>query len=165
MTLLHKNINKQSNKVNKSLLSELPYFSYSDLISAHGQFNNTLKFSLPTKKYLDRLPSYYDLDLFTLNTFLDRSSDSNNRYSNTRCKYFSPHSFCDQKNKFATSLSPGSNISFIHTNIRSLKSNLENFQTHLLDELDFHFNIIGVTETRINSSTENCILMSDFNTK
>ena len=47
----------------------------------------------------------------------------------------------------------------MHTNIRSLKRNLENFQTHLLDELDFHFNIIGVTETRINSSTENL----DFN--
>ena len=55
---------------------------------------------------------------------------------------------------------PDSNISFMHTNIRSLKRNLENFQTHLLDELDFHFNIIGVTETRINSSTENLI---DFN--
>ena len=47
----------------------------------------------------------------------------------------------------------------MHTNIRSLKRNLENFQTHLLDELDFHFNIIGLTETRINSSTENL----DFN--
>ena len=54
---------------------------------------------------------------------------------------------------------PDSNISFIHTNIRSLKRNLENFQTHLLDELDFHFSIIGVTETRINSSSENL----DFN--
>ena len=34
----------------------------------------------------------------------------------------------------------------------SLKSNLENLQTHLLNELDFHFNIIGVTETRITNS-------------
>ena len=159
MLLLHKNINKHSTKVNKTLLSELPYFNYSDLISAHGQFNNSLSSSLPTKKYLDRLPSYYDLDLFTLNTFLDRSSNSNTYYSNTRCKYFSPHSFCDQKSKFATNPYPDSNISFMHTNIRSLKRNLENFQTHLLDELDFHFNIIGVTETRINSSTENL----DFN--
>ena len=62
-------IYKQSTKVNKTLLSALPYFNYSDLISAHGQFNNSLSSSLPTKKYLDRLPSYYDLDLFTLNTF------------------------------------------------------------------------------------------------
>ena len=159
MLTLHNNINKQSTKVNKTLLSELPYFNFSDLISAHGQFNNTLSSSLPTKKYLDRLPSYYDLDLFTLNTFLDRSSDSNTYYSNIRCKYFSPHSFCDQKSKIATNPCPDSNISFLHTNIRSLKRNLENFQTHLLDELDFHFSIIGVTETRINSSTENL----DFN--
>ena len=131
MLILHKNINKQSIKVNKTLLSEPPYFNYSDLTSAHGQFNNTLSSSLPTKKYLDRLPSYYDLDLFTLNTFLDRSSDSNTYYSNIRCKYFSLHSFCDQKSKIATNPCPDSNISFIHTNIRSQKGNLENFQTHL----------------------------------
>ena len=97
MTLLHKIFNKQSTKVNKTLLSELQYYNYSDLISAHGQFNNILSSSLPTKKYLDRLPSYYDLDLFTLNIFLDRNSDSNTHYSNTRCKYFSPHSFLNKK--------------------------------------------------------------------
>ena len=151
MTLLHKIFNKQSTKLNKTLLSELPYYNYSDLISAHGQFNNILSSSLPTKKYLDRLPSYYDLDLFTLNIFLDRNSDYNTHYSNTRCKYFSPHSFFEQKRKFANNACPDSNISFIHTNIRSLK--------RLLDELDFHFNIIGLTETRINSSSENL----DFN--
>ena len=110
MSLLHKNINKQSTKVNKTLLSELPYFNYSDLISAHGQFNNILNSSLPTKKYLDRLPSYYDLDLFTLNTFLDRSSDPNIHYSIARCKYYSPHSFCNQKSKFVTNSYPDSNI-------------------------------------------------------
>ena len=120
MLLLHKNINKQLSKVNKTLLSELPYFNYSDLISAHGQFNNSLSSSLPTKKYLDRLPSYYDLDLFTLNTFLDRSSDSNTYYSNTRCKYFSPHSFCDKKSKFATNPYPDSNISMLESGITYL---------------------------------------------
>ena len=31
-----------------------------------------------------------------------------------------------------------------------MRRNLENFQTHLLDELNYHFNIIGITETRIN---------------
>ena len=43
-------------------------------------------------------------------------------------------------------------FSLIHTNIRSLKSNLENFQTHLLDKLDFPFSIIGVTETQITNA-------------
>ena len=41
-----------------------------------------------------------------------------------------------------------SSFSFFHTNIRSLKRNLENFQTHLLDELTFRFNILGITETK-----------------
>ena len=52
MPLLHKIINKQSVKVNKLLLSELLYFNYSDLISTHGQFNNILSSSLPTKNIL-----------------------------------------------------------------------------------------------------------------
>ena len=38
------------------------------------------------------------------------------------------------------------------------KSNLENLQTHLLNDLDCHFNIIGVTETRITNSS-----LIDFN--
>ena len=130
MTLLHKIFNKQSTKVNKTLLSELPYYNYSDLISAHGQFNNILSSSLPTKKYLDHLPSYYDLDLFTLNIFLDRNSDSNTHYSNTRCKYFSPHSFFEQKRKFANNACPDSNISlesgiaYLVNFIKCLKRNL-----------------------------------------
>ena len=46
-----------------------------------------------------------------------------------------------------------------HTNIRSLRRNLENFQRHLLEELDFSFNIIGITETRIKNKFANL----DFN--
>ena len=58
-------------------------------------------------------------------------------------------------------MSSYSNFSFslFHTNIRSLKRNLENFQTHLLDELTFRFNILGITETRIKSTCDNL----DFN--
>ena len=40
-------------------------------------------------------------------------------------------------------------VSLIHNNIRSLKRNFEDFQTHLLNELDFPFSIIGVTVTKI----------------
>ena len=36
-----------------------------------------------------------------------------------------------------------------HANVRSLKRNFENLQTHLLNELEYSFNIIGITETRI----------------
>lgn len=47
-----------------------------------------------------------------------------------------------------------SSLSLFHNNIRSLKRNLENLQVQLLDELDYHFNIIGVTETKITNSTQ-----------
>ena len=52
-----------------------------------------------------------------------------------------------------------STISFFHTNIRSLKRNLENFETHPLDELTFRFNILGITESRIKNACDN----RDFN--
>ena len=39
-------------------------------------------------------------------------------------------------------------------NIRSLKRNLECFQTHLLGELDFRFSLIALTETRITDAKE-----------
>ena len=38
--------------------------------------------------------------------------------------------------------------------MRSLRRNLENFQTHLLDELDHDFSVIGVTETKITNMTK-----------
>ena len=57
-------------KVNKVLLLELPFYSR-ELIPSHGQFHNNLDACLPTKIYLDRLPSFHHLDLFTLNSFLD----------------------------------------------------------------------------------------------
>jgi hypothetical protein len=37
----------------------------------------------------------------------------------------------------------------LHNNVRSLKRNLENLQTHLLQELTFNFSVIGITETKI----------------
>lgn len=48
-------------------------------------------------------------------------------------------------------------FSVFHNNVVSLNQNLENLQTHLLYELDFHFNVIGVTETKItNSNLHTC---------
>ena len=39
-----------------------------------------------------------------------------------------------------------------------MNRNLENLQTHLLQELNFHFNIIGVSETKItNVNSQFCV--------
>ena len=45
-----------------------------------------------------------------------------------------------------------SSFSVFHNNVVSLNRNLENLQTQLLHEADFHFNVIGVTETKITNS-------------
>ena len=48
-------------------------------------------------------------------------------------------------------------FSVFHNIVVSINRNLENFQTHILYELDFHFNIIGVTETKItNVNSQMC---------
>ena len=74
---------------NKALFRELPYYSY-DIISSPGQFNNGLNTNLPTKKYLDGLPSFKDLDLFALNGFLlDKNSNFNTFSPAISCKYYS----------------------------------------------------------------------------
>lgn len=46
-------------------------------------------------------------------------------------------------------------FSLFDTNIRSLRRNLENFKTQLLEDLDFYFSIIGITETRIKNEYAN----------
>ena len=44
-----------------------------------------------------------------------------------------------------------------YNNVVSLNRNLENLQTHILHELDFHLNIIRVTETKVtNANSQMC---------
>ena len=139
-------------KLNKAVLRELPYFGQ-NLAYSHGIFNNLMpNITLPSKKYLDRLPSLYDIDLFSLNA--ENENNINTEFtaiSPIRCSYYSPHSFSLLKNKFSEQ-SFRCQLSLFHYNVCGLRSNLENLQTHLLNELDFHFNITGVTEIRIWNS-------------
>ena len=71
-----------------------------------------------------------------------------------RSRYFSPHSL-KQFTHYLTQDQTESSLSIFHNNIRSLNRNHENLVTHYLQELGIHFNIIGVTETKITNSNEN----------
>ena len=137
---------KQCAIENKTLLAQLPYYNGKVLTSAHPQFNSLIDDNRPSRKLLDSLSSLYDLSVFQLNS-LDKHIDPDiNLASNKiRSKYYSPHSFA----QFIDSKQLQSKISFLHTNIRSLKKNFEEFQHHVLSEMSFRFTIIGVTETRI----------------
>ena len=74
-----------------------------------------------------------------------------------RCKYYSPNSFNQLKSERCQRSDPKT-FSLIQNNTRSLNRNFEDFQTHLLNELDFPFSIIGVTETNIRNAD-----FADFN--
>ena len=97
----------------KSLFRELPYVSVSGIVSYHGQFNNVINNSLPTKKYLDKLSSLYDLDLFSLNIQNGLHPNSDLFYENIKSHYYSPCSFNLLKNKLPRN---ESNFSLLHNN-------------------------------------------------
>ena len=149
---------KVAEKSARSTLKELPFFNYrGNLIQIHGQFNNSLSTFCTTKRDLEKLTCLYDLDLFTLNTFLDCNLNPDSQsIVRIPSRYYSPHSFRQMKTKLSKA-EIDTSFSVFHNNVVSLNRNLENLQTHILHELDFHFNIIGVSETKItNANSELC---------
>ena len=146
----------QNSRDTLSLLRELPYFGL-NVNLAHGQFNNCSPSHLPAKKYLKKPSSIYDLNLFKLNALEDTNSGDSLYNHRIHSRYYSPYSFYKCKSELPSRVSDSS-FSLLHNNIRSLKQNLENFQVRLLDELNFEFNITGVSETKTISGKE-----MDFN--
>ena len=135
-----------THKTVKSILKELPNHGV-NILNCHGQFNNLLSDALPTKKYLEKLSSIHDLDLFTLNVQAAINPDSNLFNQCIQSHYYTPCSFSILNKQLS---SPNkSNFSVFHNNVRSLRSNLENLQIHLLDELKYGFSVIGISETKI----------------
>ena len=43
-------------------------------------------------------------------------------------------------------------FSLFHNNVRSLKRNVDSLETHLLNELEYHFSVTGITETKLTNS-------------
>ena len=65
----------------------------------------------------------------------------------TKSRYFSPYAFRQAKSK------PANNrFSVFDNNITSLNQNLENLQTHILEEIDFLFDLIAISETKIRGT-------------
>jgi len=140
-------------KLRKSLLQQLPYYGM-NFIATHGQFNNLIESILPSKNLLSNLPSLCDLNLFALNSAqANINPNANLDFNCIRSNYYSPHSFNRVKHQVNIE-NPNCCFSVIHNNLRSLQRNLENFQTHLLNEIDFDFDLIGISETKITNTNE-----------
>ena len=131
----------------------LPYYSYSGcLAEIHGQFNSSVSTTCKPKKELEKLTSLDDLDLLSLNTTLDYNLNPVDYSSNKiTSRYFSPHSLKEMKTKLSKDKA-ASSFSVFHNNVVSLNRNLDNLATQLWEEVDFHFNVIGVTETKITNA-------------
>ena len=107
--------------------------------------------SLPTKKYLQKLHSIYDLDIFSLNSNIssDINPDIQSYCNEVRANYYSPNSF----KKSSNSTFNNTSLSLLHNNIRSFCANLENFEDHPLNELNHCFDILGISETKSTNSS------------
>ena len=68
--------------------------------------------------------------------------------SKIRSRYYSPHSF-SVKFENTTNRDVVSDFSILHTNIGSLRKNIEHFQCHVVSEVKHNFTVLGVTETRL----------------
>ena len=122
----------KTQKLNKSLLKELPYFNLTSCLpSLHGQFNNIFLGNLPSNRDVESLPSLYDLDIFSLNTNLDHVYNPNLKLSSQRLQsgYYSSHSFKQVCSTFAKQHAKSS-FTIFHNNIRRIHRNLENLVTH-----------------------------------
>ena len=132
------------------LKSRLPYYNFrGDLVQLHGQFNNSVLASKTTRNNLHKLTSLYDLSLFNLNTNLGVNFDPYENLSTNqfRSRYsVFPHSFAKMQSRLSKN-ERLSSFSIIHNNVLSINKNLENLQTQILEELEFHFDIIGISDT------------------
>jgi hypothetical protein len=144
----------RSAQLTNLLLKELPFYNIN--VTYESSFNNSITTNLPTLKDLDKYPSMRDLGLFNLNTDSDATADINSNYGISQSQYYSPHKFTSLKSQINSNID--ASFSLLHNNVRSLRRNLENFQTHLLQQLDYNFSVIGISETKIRDDT-----FSDFN--
>ena len=71
--------------------------------------------------------SIHDLDLFSLNVNSITDTDYNALFGTICCKYYSPSTLTQL---ISSKEAHQSSLSFFHTNIRSLRGNLENFQSY-----------------------------------
>ena len=67
---------RMNHKTVKSILKKLPFHG-GNILNCYGQFNNLQSDELPKKKYLEKLSSINDLDLFTLNVQAHKNPDFN----------------------------------------------------------------------------------------
>lgn len=124
--------------------------SHGDMCSIHGNFNNSLSSNVKSKRNLDRVASFHDLHIMLNKDLVPNDGVDSNKC--IRSRYFSPHSFRVMKNQFCKRDLEHTFFIF-HNNIRSLKKNLDNLQCEILDEFDFHFDLLGVTETKITPAS------------
>ena len=148
--------NKSIEKDHKTTLKELPYYNFTGSLALHlGHLNNSVTCSSQSRRNLDKISSLHNLDLFELNSDFNTNLNVNHHLPNQQIysRYFTPHSFKKSFDKFSYN-EVQTSFSLFHNNIVNLNRNFEELLT-ILDDLDLHFDVVGVSETKITASNDN----------
>ena len=121
-------------------------------VETRGPQRNLLLFE-PESCRPKTVVTYCVLSLFNLDSNLDVNINPLVNLSNLqiRSRYFSPHSFVQTISKISQNALLSS-FSIFHNNVVSLNGNLENLQTHILEELEFHFDVLEISENKVTNS-------------
>jgi len=79
--------------------------------------------------------------LFSLNTDSNINPDFNLPNFKIRSQDYPPHSFHVMKNNLNDTRNGIPKFSLFHNNVRRMKRNFESLETHLLNELEYHFSV------------------------
>ena len=74
-----------------------------------------------------------------------------------RSNCYSPHSFERMINSLSDKETKES-FSIFHNNVRSLRGNFKKLEEQLFSDLDFNFDLIGISETKITNSNKTTVL-------
>ena len=94
--------------------------------------------------------------MFSLNADSSINPDLNLAKPKLRSRYYSPHIFNKVKLNIPEPCRCDGTFALLYNNIRSLKHNLDDFQGHLSDQLQYRFSVIGITETKITDPNFLC---------
>ena len=120
-------------------------------------FNSNLSCLCTNNISLADLPAFEYISGIKNIPNLNGIDPESNVQSRVNFDYYTPHQFHSSSN--ITNSSPGKGFSVFHSNIRSVQKNIDKLH-QLLYDINYAFDFIGITETRIRSKCADNIIVN-----
>ena len=147
----------QQRTLDKHENNNFPFYSLTDsefeLVSSVNKLSQSDSMDRLSQLEFNPFQPNQNIALSRYNTELDTFCNT----SEINCDYFLPNDFKMQ----IQNLNMQEKFSVLHLGIRSMSNKFDSFK-NLIDTLGIHFQIIGLTETWINSSNMNCFALNEY---